>query len=209
MSIGGTAFNYGGKYMDEMNLAIWRKFRVKRNDTLPFVGWAKENTRVGLAQFLGEQGLKKGAEIGVQAGIYSEILCQNIPDHELYCVDPWGAYNRQSAERSEEYYQLARERLIQYNTTIIRMPSIQAVKGFADNSLDFIYIDAMHEFDPVMLDLIHWVPKVRPGGIVAGHDYFNYYAGGVVRAVDAYTLSHNISMWYVTKEALPSFFWVK
>lgn len=194
--------------MDELNLAIWRKFRVKRRDTLPFCGWAKPNTRIILAEFLGEHGLKKGAEIGVQAGIYSEILCSNIPDHELYCVDPWGAYRKQSVERSEEYYQIARKRLSEYNATLIRMPSMQAVKGFKDGELDFVYIDALHEFDPVMLDLIHWVPKVKKGGIIAGHDYCNYYEGGVVGAVDAYTYYHNINMWYITKDALPTFFWV-
>lgn len=194
--------------MDELNKEIWRYFRVKRNDTLPFVGWAKENNRVGLAQFLGKMGFKRGVEVGVQAGIYSEVLCQNIPNHELYCVDPWGAYRRQSAERSEEYYNIARERLMPYNTTLIRMPSLQAVKGFNDGELDFVYIDALHEFDPVMLDLLYWIPKVKKGGIIAGHDYFNYYSGGVVMAVDAYTRAHNINMWYVTKERLPSFFWV-
>lgn len=201
--------NFGERSMDNINKAIWTKFRVKHGDTLPFVGWSKELTRIGLAQLFGELGYKKGVEIGVQAGIYSEILCQNIPDHEIFCVDPWGAYNRQTAEKSEVYYNLAVERLEKYNATLIRMPSMQAVKGFDDNSLDFIYIDGMHEFDPVMLDLICWSPKVRPGGIVAGHDFCNYYQGGVIDAVKAYTLAHNIWMWYVTRDREPSFFWVK
>lgn len=195
--------------MDNINKAIWTKMRVKRGDTLPFIGWAKECTRVGLAQLMGELGFKRGVEVGVQAGIYSEVLCQNIPDLELFCVDPWGPYNKQSATRSEEYYQIAKTRLSKYNATLIRFPSMDAVKGFKDGELDFVYIDGMHEFDPCMLDIINWATKVRPGGIVAGHDYCQYYAGGVIRAADAYTLAHSIPMWYVTRDREASFFWVK
>lgn len=195
--------------MDKINAAIWKKFRIKSRDTLPYLGWARETTRIGLAQLFGELGYKRGVELGVQAGIYSEILCQNIPDHELFCVDPWGAYHRQSAERSEEYYQIAKERLSKYNTTLMRIPSLEAVKEFADNSLDFVYIDELHEFNPCMMDILCWEPKVRPGGIVAGHDYCQYFQGGVIRAVDAYTFANNITMWYITRDKEPTWFWVK
>jgi hypothetical protein len=72
-----------------------------------------------------------------------------------------------------------------------------------------VYIDAMHEFDPVMMDILHWAPKVRPGGIIAGHDYCWYYQGGVVQAVDAYVRAHNILTWYVTQlDKEPSWLWV-
>ena len=195
--------------MDNINKAIWAKFRVKRYDSLPFVGWAKETTRIGLAQLFGELGYKKGVEIGVQAGVYSEILCQNIPNHELYCIDPWHEYNRESEEKAEIYYDIAKEKLSKYNATLMRMPSMEAVKEFTDNSLDFCYIDGMHEFDQCMLDLIYWSPKVKSGGIVAGHDYYHFYQDGVIRAVNTYTSAHNIGMWYVTREKEPSYFWVK
>lgn len=86
---------------------------------------------------------------------------------------------------------------------------MEAVGDFKDESLDFVYIDGFHEFDAVMSDLIFWVPKVRPGGIIAGHDYYNFWRAGVVTAVDAYVKGHGIRDWYITHEATPSFFWVK
>ena len=195
--------------MDNINKAICQKFRVKGGDTLPFLGWSKDTTRVGLAQLFGEVGYKKGVELGVQAGIYSEILGQNIPNHELYCVDPWGAYNRKSAESSGQYYPLAVERLSKYNATLMRMGSLEALDKFEDNSLDFVYIDELHEFDPCIMDIILWSKKVKSGGIVAGHDYCKQYQNGVVNAVLAYTVAHNIWQWYITRDREATWFWVK
>jgi predicted O-methyltransferase YrrM len=71
--------------------------------------------------------------------------------------------------------------------------SMDAVDDIPDNSLDFVFIDANHAFDYVMLDLIYWTKKVRPGGIVSGDDYFHFKKAGVVEAVDAYTKAHGIT----------------
>lgn len=53
----------------------------------------------------------------------------------------------------------------------IRMPSVEAAEPYEDNSLDFVWIDADHSFEGSMLDLETWYPKVKRGGILAGHDY--------------------------------------
>ena len=82
-------------------------------------------------------------------------------------------------------------------------------QNYANESIDFLYIDGDHCFDGICLDLIYWVPKVRKGGIVAVHDYFNFRRGGVVDAVNAYTKNHLIKDWYTTKEIMPTAFWVK
>lgn len=86
---------------------------------------------------------------------------------------------------------------------------MEALKDFSDDFLDFVYIDANHEFDYCCPDIIFWSQKVRSGGIVACHDYFHHVRGGVVHAVNAYTASHNIQPWYVTREVFPTAFWVK
>lgn len=52
----------------------------------------------------------------------------------------------------------------------IRMASLDACKNYEDNTLDFVYIDASHEYDDVKKDIINWLPKVKTGGIIAGHD---------------------------------------
>ena len=50
-------------------------------------------------------------------------------------------------------------------------PSRRASGLFAEGSLDFVFIDAEHTFESVLDDLSAWWPKVRPGGLLAGHDY--------------------------------------
>lgn len=186
--------------------AVWAKFHVKRNDTRPYKGWA--GTRETLAELIGELGFTEGAEIGVQRGLYSETLLKHNPSLHLNCIDPWHAYNRQTEEYGEENYKIAQARLAPYNVTYYRMRAFDAAPLIPDGSLDFVYIDGMHEFIPVMLDLILWTPKVKVGGIVAGHDYCDYYQGGVVDAVRAYTFANNIDKWYVTRDREPSWFWI-
>jgi hypothetical protein len=55
--------------------------------------------------------------------------------------------------------------------TPIRMTSVGASKLYTDNSLDFVFIDAFHTYDAVKEDIGVWMPKVRIGGVLAGHDY--------------------------------------
>ena len=54
----------------------------------------------------------------------------------------------------------------------------------ADGDLDWVFIDANHNYDYVRADIAAWTPKVRPGGIIAGHDYLDRDGWGVIRAVD-------------------------
>lgn len=65
--------------------------------------------------------------------------------------------------------------------TVTRMPSTQAAQAFGDATLDLVFIDANHERGHVMSDILAWLPKVRQGGVLAGHDYD--VAGGVNEAV--------------------------
>ena len=51
--------------------------------------------------------------------------------------------------------------------------AFRAVTRFEDNSIDFVYVDARHDYKGVLEDLRLYWPKVRQGGILAGHDYLN------------------------------------
>ena len=57
-----------------------------------------------------------------------------------------------------------------------------ASKEFKDNSFDLIFIDADHSYEAVKKDLDNWIPKLKPGGKISGHDYGN--KEGVGRAVN-------------------------
>lgn len=54
---------------------------------------------------------------------------------------------------------------------------------FEDNSLDFVFIDACHEYEPLKKDILAWMSKIKAGGILAGHDYTEGYVT-VRQAVD-------------------------
>lgn len=62
-----------------------------------------------------------------------------------------------------------------------RMESTTAAQQFADGSLDFVFIDAAHDYDSVKADIAAWLPKVKKGGLLAGHDYHH---PPVAQAVD-------------------------
>jgi hypothetical protein len=187
---------------------IQRSFTFRgRNQALPW--YPRRGDRNGLANVFAKLEFQEGVEIGTQRGQFAAILCTANPKLHLTCVDPWLGYIEQpNGEKMAAYYEEALKALSPFNVTIMRKGSMEAVPEIPDRSLDFVYVDGNHQFDPVMLDLIHWAPKVRPGGIVAGHDYHPFHGPGVMTAVNAYTHCHDIRPWYVTSELWPTYFWV-
>jgi hypothetical protein len=123
----------------------------------------------------------RGAEIGVKTGTYSDFLLSNWKGSELISIDPWLSADADeyvdrsnvSQDEFEQYYQATRQRLSRHGSrsAIWRMTSVEAAAQVPDASLDFVYIDARHDYDSVLEDLDAWCSKVRPGGIIAGHDY--------------------------------------
>jgi len=191
---------------------IIEKFNMNGNG-VPFC--SKDKTRITLAELFGELGFKVGVELGVWQGWYSATLFNSVPGLHLLCIDPWHSFRRHAQRKMEMCYERTCKRLRHKDVEIIRKPSLEAIRDVPDKSLDFVYIDEMHEFDPVMADLILWNEKIRSGGIMSGHDYSppTWY-NGVMLAVDTYTKAHDINPWFITSEPssdheAPSFFWVK
>jgi predicted O-methyltransferase YrrM len=187
---------------------IRKVMRVKRGDTLPYKGWGHDKTRRDLHKVFAELGYTQGAEIGVAAGKHAGQMLDAVPDLHLYLVDPYQGYFRYKQELCDKRYAIAQRRLGERSVTFMKMTSLEASQQVEDRSLDFCYIDGDHRFDAVMMDIILWAPKVRRGGIVAGHDFYAFYQSGVVDAVYAYVRAHNINSWYITWEKEASWFWV-
>lgn len=152
-------------------------------------------SRNDLAIHFNELGFKTGAEIGVLGGTYSEILCKANPTLKLYCVDSWGIGEGRLHDYHLRKYEVAKIKLALYNTILMRKLSMDAVKEFKDESLDFVYIDANHSFDFVINDINEWGKKVKNGGIISGHDY----ALGVKKAVDTYAETYGFNLQLTTK----------
>jgi len=53
----------------------------------------------------------------------------------------------------------------------IRLSSVEAAKLYTPGSLDFVYIDGSHDYASVVTDLKSWLPLVRLGGTIGGHDF--------------------------------------
>lgn len=161
--------------------------------------------REELPQFFVDMGFARGVEIGTAKGIFAEEFGK--VGLELNCIDPWISYedyqyDENSPMSLNDQFKEARLRLAPYDKCIlIKKFSMDALKGFEDGSLDFVYIDGNHGFKFVTEDIFEWSKKVRKGGVIAGHDYIytdrqfdNIHAKYVV---DAYTKAFGIKNWYV------------
>lgn len=142
-----------------------------------------------------------GCEIGVQQGINSESILKELNVRQLILIDSWDiAFDVEG----ENYFNLVCSKFMGENrVNVCKCTSIKASKLIPDFSLDFVYIDANHEYQYVMEDLCAWVPKVKNGGIVAGHDILNYI--GVIRAIKQFCILQNVEFfvsppdWYFVK----------
>jgi hypothetical protein len=127
-----------------------------------------------IPQIFTELGFKTGAEIGVYRGGYSEVLLKNIPGLKLYGIDLWNLYSGYRDYRKDDIHSAeteAMERTKNYDCKLIKGWSNEVSKQFADESLDFVYIDGNHSYEYTVMDLAFWSKKVRKGGIVYGHDF--------------------------------------
>ena len=78
--------------------------------------------------------------------------------------------------------------------TVHKSDSYAATAAFQDASLGLCFIDANHTFDGVVRDLESWWPKVRPGGVLAGHDYSDSRRFTVRPAVDAFVATGGLHL---------------
>lgn len=182
---------------------IYSVFRVNPGLPLPIGTGQRYGDRKLLAELCRRMGYTLGAELGVRDGRFAELFCQ--AGLEMWCVDPWSPVPNYSLDRQEHNYKEATDRLQKYNVHFIRKVSSAALDD-VPNGLEFLHIDGRHEFDFVMLDLLQWCPKVRPGGVIACHDY---HLSGVKWAIEAYTAAHHIDPWFVLKNHQPTAFWVQ
>lgn len=117
----------------------------------------------------------EGVELGVAHGWYSEQILQHTNLARLYSIDPWskpaGSDVLHLADVSLYLDTLRLLRPFAARSTVLRLYSHEAKVLFARESLDFIYIDSQHWRPEITRDIANYWPLVRPGGMLAGHDY--------------------------------------
>ena len=134
-----------------------------------------------------EHGCKIGAEVGVAYAGHATYLLSTCPSLELlYGIDPYHSYRENfRLEYFEKLYAYILDRTRVYGTRYrhIRKWSADGAADVPDNSLDFVFIDANHNYAYVLEDIKLWTPKVKAGGIVGGHDYNENLYPGTISAV--------------------------
>lgn len=197
--------------MAELYDLLSKYFRFNRgHDNLPILGTprtGRERGRLQLGQVMNELGFRTGIEIGTQYGGSAKIWCEAMPGLDLTCIDPYiGGMSRKQHHQDKAYVE-AQKNAKRFGFKLLKMKSMEAVDRFEEESVDFINIDGDHRFDTCVQDIVRYVPKVRPGGLILIHDYCTFKAAGVMKAVDAYTHCHRIDPWYVTRDYEPTVFW--
>ena len=143
-----------------------------------------------------------GAEIGVWKGENAKEMLNLLNIQMLYLIDTYtdyAGYDRVDKDDLAEIEIIAHKNLKDYK-------NIEWIKKFicpeAISNLDFVYIDGNHAYEYVGGDLIHYYPKVRTGGIIAGDDIETE---DVAKAVFEFARNNNLDVriagrsWYILK----------
>jgi len=149
--------------------------------------------RPALKSLIGKKDLV-GAEIGVDSGINANHILQNLDIKKLYLIDVWAVYGNMCGsgviptnDKADECFKYARNLLKDYKDKIVwvRDYSWNAGRLIGNGELDFVYIDANHRYEYVKKDIELYYPKVKLGGLIAGHD-FKGGEPGVKKAVEEF-----------------------
>jgi len=147
---------------------------------IPKVGLRPLKKRDDLLDLVMEHGFTTAIEIGVKGGNFAKHMLKHWKSCEKYhLVDLWAHQENyedasNGSDKKHEYmYNRSQRRLKPWQnvTEYHRMLSTEAAKKFEKESIDFIYIDARHDYCGVKEDIEHYWPILKPGGIMAGHDY--------------------------------------
>lgn len=161
-----------------------------------------------------------GAEIGVHEGDHALSLLENLDMKKLYLVDCWTYYPEYESNTKEymdvvitgleDAEKVTRRRMKKYGD---RVEIIKEYSGSClnqlPNNMDFIYIDANHEYKYITEDMKNFWKKIRVGGIMGGHDFYNGYhriCNDVIRAVCKFAVENKLQLrtdmpdWWFMKE---------
>lgn len=164
-------------------------------------------TREQFPELMGQWGLTSvGVEVGVYRGGFSNHILKHW-DGTLHCVDPW-VY--QSEKRDllntpdlpsdyERALMQLQDWMAQGRCVIHRGYSVEVAKAWEHGPLDWVYIDALHDYDSCLADMRAWAPLIKPGGVLSGHDYLDHPPGGqtdfgVVSAVKDWCVENGYSV---------------
>ena len=152
-----------------------------------------------VADILGQRGLTGvGVEVGVKEGKFSAHLLRTFPKLRMIGVDPYEVQPTSDEMGYQTYSDWSFSGIMkqlqsnlgpyQDRFELVRKYSAEAAVDVEDESVDFVFIDAQHTYRGVRDDIELWSKKIRPGGVLCGHDYdfTRPRFADVIRAVDEF-----------------------
>jgi hypothetical protein len=141
----------------------------------------KKNPRYKwLTEVINEREYRRGAEVGVDLGTTTQYLLLHCPELLIYAVDLWDRPTAIGKHRGQWVYhpdldyaqRTFNDRMYPFRDRVIVLKGIswEVSERVEDNSLDFVFIDADHKYESVVKDIKAWMPKLKPGGMLSGHD---------------------------------------
>lgn len=117
----------------------------------------------------------RAVELGSLEGKSSCAIASSVDVNSLTCIDLW----------PEDFRWLHFwENVDGFPITGIKADSVVAAATFPDASVDFVFIDTNHTYESTIAEIAAWLPKLREGGLMCGHDYNNEGYTGLAKAVD-------------------------
>ncbi len=165
------------------------------------------------ADLINRLGLSIGCEVGILTGAHCKYLLEHTKVDKLYGIDPFIDYqDPATTPLPQKYFDILYWRVkLQFSLfgsrfELLRDTSLNAVDHFKERELDFVFIDANHNYGYVIADLRAWYPKIRGGGIIAGDDYATVWPG-VPQAINQFCAENNLKV--NVHPLQPRFWWIE
>jgi Methyltransferase domain len=152
------------------------------------------------------------AEIGVNEGAFSDEILKITKPAKIHLIDAWGNPERYhdglKLVIEDKFEKEIKRGMVEVNVGL----STTVLKNMPDKYFDWVYLDTEHSYFVTAEELQILQNKVKPGGIIAGHDYIigNWVGDvryGVIEAVHELCVNSGWEMIFLTinKNEVPSF----
>ncbi len=156
-----------------------------------------------------DEGCKTIVEVGSWTGGSALVLAEAAPEAKVYCVDCWAeGQGAPPVGGMADYSPLEAFQAFCHNMGDLLLERVFPLRGLSSVWApvfplwaDLIFLDGDHSYKEVRRDIELWYPKVRPGGILCGHDYERQFPGlkQAVNELVPQVQCRGISIWWVRK----------